>query len=371
MDNLADTLRISTKTSSFGPKEYELGKELKRAFSIGIFGIAICIICVGALESWSDDNFAWGPFAIAVTLAITISLALIWWARHYRVRIDELGIHRRILFAWHSWPWELFASGDANVGNYRSHFTFPNMPRMQRRLSLELLGAENCEEVLAHCLDHWSPPKQAEVPNRIEIVPGALAFRLFTSRRFFADAKGVTLITRATSKVYAWRDVQRCVFFRISHQHEEFLDLILEFSDQRFVLVVDRPNNVRLWRGPASDVLSLFLKQHVDSGRIVNAALAGPPLSVAEADFRIQRLKASLSKFRRFQYFLWIFCPVGVALTAWWYWPRNAVDLPIHFLKIGLTALLVGVFYILLPAFASRQLRDPIEDLHVQRNRLL
>lgn len=355
-------------------REFSLAPELRRASYIAIAGVSFCAVVVAAIGlAFKNENAARDALVI-LTVVFAVGAFLFWWVRHFRYRIDERGLHRRLFFRWQTWTWDTFGTGNVRRGQRRWSFVFPDLPLHRRKLSFAVIGEENAEWVLAECLKHWASLPPPAVPDRIELVPGAPLAQLFTSRRIYADARGLVLTSRTSSRVYGWRDVKRCLIFRQSHEHDGFIELRLEFPDESIVLVVDPKNDIKQWKGPKSDIVSEFIKQHVAPDCIVNASIAGAALSLLEVDARIERVQRIIAEYKKLVRLVIIVLLPLFCLLIWYIRPKRFSDPYTLWGFIAGSALLTilvtlqygGTIY-----FVRKEFSESLADLHAQRRSFL
>ena len=208
----------------------------------------------------------------------------------------------------------------------------------------------------------------------IELVPGAPIVRPFTSRRFFADAKGIVLTSRTGCKALSWLDVRRCVFLRPSFQHDSFVELRLELPAEIFVLTVDAQNDIKQWAGPKPEVVSEFIKRHIQSDRVVDASLDGPARSIAEVDARIERLRQLYDELTKYVRWMYVLLPACLGLWVWYSWPKNSADtfgIAVYLIGVVVVATGYGTMFFGYSYFGRRRFNEQITDLRTQRDSLV
>ena len=140
VDNLLGVVSL-TRDLKARPLFIPLAVEYRRCAFYALFALAL-IPCV----TWwvngfrppgeqADLRFLLGLHAI---LAFGVVSAL-----HWRLRVNERGVSRRRLFAWHLYPWEEFASGRVREGIDTSTYLFPTRHFWDRKLNIGLVADDD------------------------------------------------------------------------------------------------------------------------------------------------------------------------------------------------------------------------------------
>jgi hypothetical protein len=359
-----------TCDDSVAELEFRAAPELRRAAYIFLWGIVFCAIVFMLVFSWIDGSSFSASLMIAPLLSILFAVFGSWWVSRYRIRANDIGIHRRILFRWRTWPWASFASGTARAGSSYSSFVFPELRWGLRRLTFEFLDEPSRVQIMEKCLRHYVAPPSPEAPDRIDIRIGALIPRYLRHRRIRADRLGLEMTRGQRTSLFRWCEVRQLVLFRKSHQHDDFLELLIYLPDRVESLKFNTEQGVRMWSGPKAPIVSSFFARHVPSERITYCAIEGPALSTAELNHRIARLD-SISKGMRCVNF-WVRIIVVVSAAAY-----IALEWPIHLADDfdRLTLLFGGVLFlvfcfaylVLLPRTVLQRIEKQRVDLERQR----
>jgi hypothetical protein len=174
--------------------------------------------------------------------------------------------------------------------------------------------------------------------------------------------------------VYAWRDVQRCIFFRQSHEHGDFIRLRLDLPDERIVLMVDPQNGIKQWKGSKAEIVSEFVKKHISPERIVNASITGAALSLLEVDVRIEDMERTISEHKKLVRLVIIVLLPLFCVYIWYIRPKSLSDPYTLWRFVAGSALLIilvtqqygGTIH-----FVRKEFSESLADLHTQRRSFL
>jgi len=354
-------------------QEFRAAPELRRAAYIFLWGIVFCVIVSVLVFSWIDGSSFSASLMIAPLLSILFAVFGSWWVNRYRIRVNGIGIHRRILFRWRTWPWASFASGTARAGSSYGSFVFPELRWRLRRLTFEFLDEPSRVQIMEKCLRHYVAPPPPETPDRIDIRIGALIPRYLRHRRIRADRLGLEMTRGQRTTLFRWCEVRQLVLFRKSHQHDDFLELVIYLPDRVESLKFNTEQGVRMWSGPKAPIVSSFFARHVPTERITYCAIEGPALSTAELDHRIARFDRMSKETRSVNFWARIIVAVSAAAYIALEWPIHlADDFDRLILLFGGCLFLVYCFahLILLPRKILQRIEKQRTDLERQRTLL-
>ena len=265
-------------------REFSLDKPYRRAAWWAILGCLLIAAVAWLIQPLVVQR---GPLERTLLPAMMVVIAL--WTVQYllpRIRIDEEGISRRILWWWDLWPWDSFSSGQVKWGVYRQSYEQTARPWWRRRLVLELLSKEDAARIDQLIRRVWTPPKPELVPESIQI-----EFSGFGRRSLGLNSEGLVDSRKHTTRAYRWRDVTGVVIWRLEADRPAFRELTLRFGDEELRLSTRPENGAESgnWTGASSAAITSMLMRHVGSERIRDYALFGTARTVEEIDARVAR----------------------------------------------------------------------------------
>lgn len=349
-------------------QEFRLAPEYQRAMHIAAWGLAACSWFGLIMVAWFD---AVPLLSTRIILPLVFTLAAFvasWWVRHWRVRVDAVGIHTRRFIQWRAWSWEVFSSGTVVAGKVRGSFVFPDLPWRLRRLSLEYLESTDKDYLIELCAQVWEVPPPPELPQELHLQLGPIVTRYLRRRTFRANGYGLELDRGGRTKAYRWSDVQKLILFRTSHEHIGFTEMRIHLPDTVEVIVYDSQREMKLWAGPDPEVISAYLLQHIPSGKVVNCATSGPARSLNEVEVRTEYMNKALKKYRTTVRVIRIAATIALIAFFLFNRPQQASD---TFSWIGaalIAAVGVGLFVVAVPTKVIFQ--EGLAELAQERERL-
>jgi hypothetical protein len=238
-----------------------------------------------------------------LSLAAVMAFPLRW-----KVRIDRLGVSRRLLFRWELWRWDDFASGRV-CKQYPYTLYDPDRPRFRRRLRLGYMASADIQEVISLINECYRLPPSPDLPGTITIKYG---FR----RSATFDNQGVHLLFGGTPHEYTWGEIRQVHVTRMDPVRRDFKSIRIVFPDQEieWKLVTHDGGTSPEWRGAAAEEINEFLFRHVAPDRI-DISIAGEPLTKRE---HIEReLRSAQKKARDFAVIMAVFLPLLAGLLIW------------------------------------------------------
>lgn len=223
---------------------------------------------------------------IAVVLLLLVAL---WFSQYLlpRVRIDDRGVSRRILWTWDLWSWEEFASGTLQGGFSANEFISSARPWWRRTLSLGYLEQEDQTAIGGWIRRVWTPP-------HIEAIPETLSLRLSwpDSRTLRLSGNELEIGRRQNHQTYGWSDVISLTIWRVEPGRPDFRELELILPDQKVQLLRHRTKEgveAKNWSSCSSEVVAAAFTLYIGAERVRDFALSGPTRSLGELDARHAR----------------------------------------------------------------------------------
>jgi hypothetical protein len=301
-------------------REFYLRAELWRAAVWGGAGCLVIVIvgcCLEALilhRGWASALLA---HLIFVLLAIGLCFSLL-----SRIRIDDDGISRRILWWWDLWPWDAFADGGVHQGIGRYHYMIPHRPWWKRKIDLSLLDDSDAKDINELVRRVWQPPARGPIPETLTIQRGWP-----DGRRVVLTSDRVMISKGGQEREYRWRDVTHVVIWRLEADRTDFRELHLRVADQELHLNrrLHQGAEIMNWKGAPSDILAAAVTERVDANRIAEYSLTGACQSLEEVDARFERMQPRLKEARKIQWLPWgMLVPVtGLVFLA--QWPKGLI----------------------------------------------
>jgi hypothetical protein len=260
-------------TQPIPAQEYRIAPELRRCCWYAISGAVV----VGGLFYWVARFLQARGAADIILGCVVFGLlaAAMIVPLNSRLRLDEHGLARRLLFRWDFWTWQDLASG--RIRKLHPYTLLdPERPWWRRRLRLEYLGSGVLQEVLAAVNRHYRLPPAPDLPHTLTIKYG---FR----RSLVLDYAGIHLRVRGCGKEYAWHDIRQLHFTRMDPLRRDFQSLRIVLPDEEIVLklVTHQGGTSPAWRGVTSEEINEFLLRYVAPARI-ETSIAGEALKKRE-----------------------------------------------------------------------------------------
>jgi hypothetical protein len=291
-------------------KEYRIAAELRRCCWYLIVGMAV----LAGVAYWVEPavlkrppiNVAAGIVSYCL-LATAAALPLRW-----RLRINEEGMSRRLVFRWDLWSWADIGSGRI-AKQHPYTLVDPARTRWLRKLRLGYLASGDRREVLDIINEHYQLPPPPDVPESLTI---KYAFR----RRATFDRNGIHLLISGVPHEYLWRDIRQIHIRRMDAKRRDFRELLIVLPDHEIELklVTHQGGTTPTWRGATSEVMNEMLIHNVASDRIDTTIVGEPIMNREHIERSLQAAQKTLRDF--------IICMsiCGLALIALLIW--TAID---------------------------------------------
>jgi hypothetical protein len=283
-------------------REFALAPKLQRCCwyviaawpALAVVFLLVARFCAG--RGPGDITFGLVLFSL---LAAAPAVLLRW-----RVRTDDQGVSRRLVWRWDLWTWTDLASGRIRkLHPYK--LLDPARPWWRQTLNLEFVGSEVRQELLAQINSHYQLPPPPAVPDSLTIRYG---FR----HKLIFDAKGIRHFVGRVPTYYPWSEIAHARITRMDPLRRDFSGLIVVLPDREIELKIvgDSPN----WRGAASEEINEYLRHNLPADRI-EAAIAGePPRKRAQIE---RGLLAAKRNARDFRIVMAVFLPLMVGVLIW------------------------------------------------------
>lgn len=311
----------------------------------------------------------------AVTGSLIAAL-LCLWVHHWRLRVDEEGIHRRRFVRWQSWPWSDFAEGHVLREGDWVTFTFPDSAIGNGALTLALLKGDDTKRIIELIDGVWKPPPMPETASQLHV-------RVLKGLRILGEihlASG-KIETEWDGRIHAyrWEELRGVSLERTTHSQQGFERLCLSLPDKDLELrVIKQQGNRRPnWVGADAREIVAFLMNHVPEERFRVAALHGPANSLADFEARIARTAKGERESRKIA---WIVVGAFAAFGVWLAVKAAPFSNPLEDLSPGLkvlvvvTMLLVAAGPVLMVGIVlttPRTFRKRRRELEAERERFL
>lgn len=166
-------------------------------------------------------------------------------------------------------------------------------------------------------------------------------------------ADGIEATIRGRRFEYGWQDIQALRIIRWHHDRNDFKRVEIVLPDRTETLYVQQ---AQCWKGPAPEIVAAMLIRHVRADRQLRMALAEPPRSLHEADYRITELQDLLRTTRN----LWRCLKVVVLL----YFLLVLFTMPLK--AIVLTSMMMALWWPL-ARIAPNDIRKKVGELKAVR----
>lgn len=369
------------ETIDIQPVEFKLGPEYRRVAYYAAGTLLLLPIVVAALPHLigiPGDELPDVTTRIifpAVTGSLIAAL-LCLWVHHWRLRVDEEGIHRRRFVRWQSWPWSDFAEGHVLREGDRVTFTFPDSAIGNGVLTLALLKDDDTKRIMELIDGVWQAPSMPDVPDELRLSVGSNPLR---RREIVLTPNGLESDWTGRMRSCRWDEVQEVSLERTTHSQQGFERLCLSLPDKDLELrVIKQQGNRRPnWVGADAREIVAFLMNHVPEERFRVAALHGPANSLADFDARIARTAKGERESRKIA---WIVVGGFAAFGVWLAVKAASFSNPLEDLSPGLkvlvvvTMLLVTAGPVLMVGIvlnAPRAWRKRRRELEAERERFL
>ena len=236
-----------------------------------------------------------------------------------RLKVDQHGISRRILWWWDLWPWEAFANGDVqDAGCF--HYSLPTRPVWRRTLALAIDDPHAINDLI---LQVWKRPPP-------EPVPEAMSLRVKEGLRFFQvelQPSGIVITSNMQSFEYAWSDVVRVTIWRAARYRRDFVEAEIELPETTLKLVARHEIN---WKGATAEQIAGILRRHSPTKRfrdfVLSRYLIDEPsfgersISIEEAEARFARDQQQWAPMLRYSnvmtWLIWLLMGAGVVFIG-------------------------------------------------------
>jgi len=338
-------------------RSYFLQRELWRSALWGVLGTVAIVATIAALHvaGLKAPNAPKDPPVIQAELFFVLIGLFIAQYLLPRVRVDQHGIHRRILWWWDLWPWEDFTDGLVTYGLYRHGYRHTRTPVWSRGLELSALEPEAAEEIDRLIKRIWTPPPPPECPETLVLTlkrPGRPVLTM--------TAEGISFTHKNQTVTTSWDDLLMVTIWRLAADRPDSRTMIFELSDREIRLgrPVHNGQQLQTWSGPTAEVVSLFVMKH--ARRLRDYAVGGDARSFdeleAKREVQLGKLERSVIVIRRM---CWVMGALCVASPLVCPWPK-AVMMSLFL------AMPVGMY-----RSAKSRLKEIRADLDRQRTALL
>ena len=286
--------------------EYRIAGELRRCCWYGILSAFPLAAAFFVNARFVQNRGPVDVFVGCVLYALLVAAMVV--PLRWRVRIDQHGISRRLLFRWDLWPWAALASGRVR----KLHpFTLhdPERPWWRRRLRLGCMASSDIQEVIAMVNTHYKLPPPPDIPAALTI---KYAFRC--SAAF--DRNGIHLMIRDIPHNYLWRDLRDVHIVRMDPLRRDFKSLVITLPDQeiKLKLVTHEGGTSPSWRGATAEELNEYLLQCVPAD-CIHVSIAGQQL--AKREYIERQLEEAKKSTRAFAIMMVVFFPLILGLLVW------------------------------------------------------
>lgn len=311
--------------------EYRIARNLQRCCWYTIFG-AFALAAVYFWIARFVQNRG-GPVDISVIFVGCALFALLAAAMvvplRWKVRVDQRGISRRLLFGWDLWPWAALASGRiSKIHPFTLHD--PERASWRRRLRLEYMAPGDIQEVISMVNTHYKLPPPPSISTTLAIKYGFRRWVTF-------DSNGIHLIVRDMPHDYRWSDLRDVHFTRMDPLRRDFTSLVITLPDRELELkfVTHQGGRSPTWRGATAEELNEVLFRFVPTDRI-HISIAGQRLEKREHIER--KLKEKKKRAREYVMMMVFWFPLVLGLLVW-----KAIDDGI------LGAIVMGAMFVVFP----------------------
>lgn len=287
-------------------REFRIAPMYRRCCWYLIVGFGLIVVVASLIGPMAPQR---GPADIARTLVV---VGLLWLAMfaalQWKLRLDEHGISRRLLFYWDHWNWSDFASG--RIRKLVSHTLYDQeRPLWRRRLGLGFLEDRDRQVVLGIINAYYVLPPPPAVPETLTLRYG---FR----RKVTFDEGGIHLTDKNVPREFQWNELRHVHMTRLDPLRRDFVSLQIALPDEVIELkyVTHQGGTSPTWRGATADEVNEFLFAHVPSDRI---DVSTPEEQSLNREVIERELKEAIKQQRQMKFCLTIFGAPLVACFVW------------------------------------------------------
>jgi hypothetical protein len=323
---------------------YRIAPELRRCcwyIIAGAIGLVIVFHWIARfVQNRAPVDVAVGC-VLFVLLAAAMALPLRW-----KLRVDQQGVARRLVFRWDSWAWADFATGRV----YKLHpYTLcdPERPWWRRKLRLDYMASGEVQDVISAINGHYQLPAPPDVPATLTIKYG---FR----RSVTFDHDGIHLMICGRPHEYSWRELRDIHVTRMDPVRRDFKSLLITLPDQdiELTLVTHQGGTSPTWRGATSEEINEFLFQTVAAERI-HVSIAGESLTKREhIEKKLQHAEGTK---RDLVMMVAIFAPLMIATLVWM---AMADGILVALLMVAVCVAALGPTFIFVFRSHTKQIQD-------------
>ncbi|HZU37231.1 MAG TPA: hypothetical protein VFA18_15015, partial [Gemmataceae bacterium] len=270
------------KQAPTGPLFFRFAPEYRRCGMYLFVGYLLFAGILIGLEQVGLTQRGWGPIILVLAILALPMLGGALCLYRQRLRVDERGVWRRRFFRWDLWPWEAFAAGQVRQGTYKDRFILPSKPWWNRSLCLEFLSDHEREHLVNRIRDVWMPPP-------LPVLPAELTIRWGLRRWACLSDTGIKVGRgkRAPGCFFPWTTVLRVRLTRLEHGRRDFRAVEILLPGVARPILLRLHEGRPLWTGADAETLGAFLERTVPPDHLLLTAMAGPPRTLAEADWRL------------------------------------------------------------------------------------
>jgi hypothetical protein len=250
------------------------------------WGMAVVFFLVSALVFYTasvDETSLGIPWRFMTFL---VFIFLVFLAYHWRLRCDDIGIHRRRFLRWTTWRWEEFASGAVHLSDRYNAFVFPKRPFLERRFSFCPFAGKGIDEIVGHCFRAWKESPQDPAPEEVVFNVRDRPLRPMVEVR--CSRQGVTLTRGKQQETFAWIDVGRIDLDRYRGQQIGFLRCRILAGPNELIMTASERGRGS-WDGPDPRTIAAVFERNACERTVY--VYRGEPESVSELDVLIERLR--------------------------------------------------------------------------------
>lgn len=290
---IRELLRRDTSLTEATPaRHYYLMAELRRA---AIWAIVGCLL-IAPVAWYVGIAIGRDPAGLMVMVVGCITGTL--WLSQYllpRVKVDDAGIHRRILWWWDPWHWNSIVTGQVRDGVTHHSYQDPGRPWWRRDLRLGYLEEADAKGINDLIRRVWVPPALQPLPEMLE-----LRITWPDSRVVQLSREQIVISKQAKQSVYRWDDVVGVILWRLTHDRMDFRELQLRLPDQELTLrrSANQGNDCLTWRGPSAEVIAGFVCHYVNPNILRDFSLHNAPKGLEEVNARQEREEAKFEEAR-------------------------------------------------------------------------
>lgn len=265
------------------------------------------------------------PLIERIVVASFFMIGAIWLAQYLlpRIKVDEAGISKRVLWWWTLWPWEAFEDGRIHQGIAQYGYLFSDLPWWSQRIELSLLSPEDSKEIDALIRRIWQPASAGPLPEQLE-----LQFKWPKSQKLLLSPDRIAVSKRHQEWEYGWDSVLEVVIWRLEKGRADFRELHLKLPDRDFVLRrgLHQGSEVVNWTGASSGDVGRYILDHIPPECAHDFALTGKSTTLKEAEARRSRIVKEIHSLRRDRWApISLIIPATVLLAVGIPWPKNAL----------------------------------------------